>query len=305
MRSRCGTCSASWASRSADLRSARRAFDDRVAAARKESQERARAEGTAQALEAALGGLTIEELRSEHDTAEQSHRGHKAQYGDLASEPGDQDSLQRNLTGLGREAEAVSGEIGRLKALMAEKEQELAPVPAMREELDALVGRTERIRIAAEAIDTARAVLKSAASESHRRFAPHLNKAIAKDLPTITDGRYATARINEALEMTLVAPETGDPVDVSLLSRGTQDQIYLIQRLAILGMLVPDGVKPPLLLDDVFVHFDEERTRFGLQVLADEAENRQVVLFAGDPEIAATLNELGIAHREIALPGPA
>ena len=285
----------------ADLERARQEFESRVREAQESQRLMDKAEGASTALETALGGLTMEQLAQECEAAGQRLRENIAQHGELAREPGHQSALEGRLRDLNVEATKVSAEVGRLEARIAEREDALTSVPALRGERKELNDLVEGIRVAAEAISVARSGLEEAASEAHRRFAPILNAAIAQDLPKITGGRYETARISEELEITLEAPETGDTVDAEHLSRGTQDQIYLVERLAILGMLDTEEVRAPLLLDDVFVHFDEERLGFALELIAREAGGRQVILFGGDSRIPKELDNAGIEHEPIEL----
>ena len=63
---------------------------------------------------------------------------------------------------------------------------------------------------------------------------------------------------------------------LQLLSGGTIDQLYLALRLAISELLLPEA---PIVLDDALVAFDDERAKVALQVLAEEAQSRQILLF--------------------------
>jgi len=91
--------------------------------------------------------------------------------------------------------------------------------------------------------------------------------------------------------MTLVAPETGRQVPADQLSRGTQDQIFLVQRLELARMLDPSLGAAPLLLDDPFARTDPDRLRLGVELLAEMATDRQIVLFSEDPLLAAVAQE--------------
>lgn len=71
----------------------------------------------------------------------------------------------------------------------------------------------------------------------------------------------------------------GAEVDVAGLSEGTRDQLYLSLRLASLIRHAEVARPMPLVLDDVFVHFDDERSRAALGVLAEVASSMQVLFF--------------------------
>ncbi len=71
----------------------------------------------------------------------------------------------------------------------------------------------------------------------------------------------------------------GRVLEVAALSTGTRDQMYLALRLAALEGLIERRGAMPLVLDDLFVHFDDDRTEAGLRVLEEVAEHTQVLLF--------------------------
>jgi len=78
----------------------------------------------------------------------------------------------------------------------------------------------------------------------------------------------------------------GGPLrDVEHLSVGTVEQVYLLVRVALAERLVRPGESCPLLLDDVTVHADQDRTRRLLDTLLSVAERHQVVLFTQQEQV--------------------
>ena len=59
-------------------------------------------------------------------------------------------------------------------------------------------------------------------------------------------------------------------------SDGTADQLYLALRLAVAEELTPEA---PLVLDDALVRFDDTRLAAAMEILKEEATNKQVILF--------------------------
>ncbi|WP_437754023.1 AAA family ATPase [Sorangium sp. So ce1389] len=68
-------------------------------------------------------------------------------------------------------------------------------------------------------------------------------------------------------------------VDVSGLSDGTRDQLYLALRLASLEHHARTGEPMPLILDDLLIHFDDDRARAALAVLGELTGITQVLFF--------------------------
>ena len=59
-------------------------------------------------------------------------------------------------------------------------------------------------------------------------------------------------------------------------SEGTIDQLYLALRLAVAKELTPEA---PLILDDALVRFDDTRHAAAMDILRQEAEQKQIILF--------------------------
>ncbi len=81
-------------------------------------------------------------------------------------------------------------------------------------------------------------------------------------------------------------------LDSAFLSRGTQEQLYLAMRFALCDATSREHPMP-LLLDDLFVHFDEKRLANTLSVLEEISGNRQLILFTCHRHVAELL-ESGI-----------
>ncbi len=71
----------------------------------------------------------------------------------------------------------------------------------------------------------------------------------------------------------------GETVTVDGMSDGTCDQLYLALRLASLDHYLENHEPVPLVVDDILIKFDDERSLATLRVLAALSERTQVVLF--------------------------
>ena len=145
-------------------------------------------------------------------------------------------------------------------------EQQLAQVNDRIQEL-------ERIYAAAE---LAQNTLTEAKQELQRRFAPRISQRAQELFARLTHDRYDRLSLQE--DLSLLAAAEGEDTLHSVLwrSEGTADQLYLALRLAVAEELTPDA---PLVLDDALVRFDDERLKTALQILAEAAQMKQVILF--------------------------
>ena len=71
----------------------------------------------------------------------------------------------------------------------------------------------------------------------------------------------------------------GELVGTSGLSEGTGDQLYLALRLAAIDLHLENHAPFPLILDDLLMTFDDERTKALLPVLAELSRRTQVLIF--------------------------
>jgi uncharacterized protein YhaN len=77
----------------------------------------------------------------------------------------------------------------------------------------------------------------------------------------------------------LVGLKDGLAVPVEGMSEGTRDQLYLALRLAAIELHQASHEPMPLILDDLLITFDDERSRAILPMLRDLAGKTQVLLF--------------------------
>ena len=78
------------------------------------------------------------------------------------------------------------------------------------------------------------------------------------------------------------------------LSEGTGDQLYLALRLAFLEDYCRRNESAPLVLDDIFQTFDDDRTAAGLRTLAAAGGTHQTLLFTHQMSVVETAKrELG------------
>jgi len=143
-----------------------------------------------------------------------------------------------------------------------------------------IAAMTEERRLMDEeiaALELARNVLVSVSTEVHREFAPKLNEEIGRVVTKLTMGRYRTVRIDESLGIRAITSE-GRTVEIQNLSAGTIDQFYFGLRIALLDLITDPKEPVPLILDDPFVQYDQNRLKASLDYLGQVAAQRQIIL---------------------------
>ena len=95
-----------------------------------------------------------------------------------------------------------------------------------------------------------------------------------------TNGQYKRIWTPLSNDILLVDNAAGESLPVDVLSRGTREQLFLSVRMALVANFARRGVNVPMVLDDVLVNFDIERTRRAAEVLSEfAAGGHQLFLF--------------------------
>lgn len=135
-------------------------------------------------------------------------------------------------------------------------------------------------------------------SEALRRFrdraqGPMLHAASGY-FARMTRGEFVRLHSDDSgKEPVLVAERSsGLRIRVEAMSEGTLDQLYLALRLAALDVRRAAGVDLPVILDDVLMTSDEDRSGVMLEALADFARDSQVIVFTHHRHIA----DIAIKH---------
>ena len=161
----------------------------------------------------------------------------------------------------------------RVTANAVDAEQVAAAAEALEGAEESLTIAERRLRIYEDVLTT----LNAAERGTMKKAARFLEQRMARDIDRITDGRYRRLRVDEqTLTFTVYSPEIDDWIDVSRLSQGTLDQLYLCARLGIVRQ-VTQPATPPLLFDDPFVTFDADRAERSLKMLKELARDFQVI----------------------------
>jgi hypothetical protein len=152
----------------------------------------------------------------------------------------------------------------------------LGSADALRQQLGQVQARISQLEKVYGAVVLAQQTLDKAKLELQRRFAPRISQRAQELFAQLTGGRYQRIGLGEDLSVSTAA-EGEDTLRGSLWrSDGTADQLYLALRLAVAEELTPEA---PLVLDDAFVRFDEDRLRNILNILNQTGECKQVILF--------------------------
>ena len=130
-----------------------------------------------------------------------------------------------------------------------------------------------------DAIEHAKQALIRVNAELTGRMAPQINQLAQKYLQTLTANKYAALQLYTNFEAVCRQENSAVELDRLRLSAGTRDQLYFALRLAACIVLLDTRMeKVPLIMDDPFLTYDEERSACAMSLLRELAYERQIIL---------------------------
>ena len=161
----------------------------------------------------------------------------------------------------------------------------------LQEELHILENKNKSIEIAKEA-------LKNAYEEMKKNITPKFTQNLSNTINKISNGKYKKVAINDE-EGLIVEIDNGEYIPAELFSVGTIDQLYLSLRLSMAQEISEE--KMPIILDETFAYFDNERLENVLKYLINELKENQVILFTCTKREQEILNKLNIEYNLVEL----
>ena len=136
--------------------------------------------------------------------------------------------------------------------------------------------------------------------ESHRQ--PETLQEASRWLRKMTGGRYTRIWTPMGEDALLLDDDSNQVWPLESLSSGTRESVYLSLRLALIEGYRKRGILLPVVLDDVLVNFDAERTGFAITAICEFAEmGHQVLFFTCHDHVNQLFADLGINSRVLKL----
>ncbi len=109
----------------------------------------------------------------------------------------------------------------------------------------------------------------------------------------ITEGAYSKVHAPTSNELFQVEGKNHIRYTIDKLSQGTIDQLYVSLRLAI-SVVMSNTYQMPFMIDDGFVHFDQQRTDKMIALLKQLSKEQQLIIFTCKKDIATKLDSVPI-----------
>lgn len=152
----------------------------------------------------------------------------------------------------------------------------LEKIVLLEEQLEDLRKREQSLEQDNNAIELAKEILEIAYQKMKQNITPKLTEELSKNIEKISNGKYTKVNLHEEKGM-IIEKDNGEYAEAEKLSIGTIDQLYLSLRLAMAKELAEESM--PIILDEAFAYYDEERLANILKYLDTECKDTQIIIF--------------------------
>ena len=189
-------------------------------------------------------------------------------------------------------------EINKLELKKDNIEPEMEKIASIEEEIYSLKKQYENLEKMNESIELAKKLLSRAYEKMKNNVSPIFTKKLSSNISKITNEKYCKLHFNDEQGL-IVELDNGNYIPADRLSIGTIDQLYLSLRLAMLDEISKEKV--PIILDEAFAYYDDERLKNILKFLTNEFTDRQIIILTCTNRELRILEELKISFNTIIL----
>lgn len=169
--------------------------------------------------------------------------------------------------------------------------KQLDELPNIVEKLENLYEKQKELMQLNNSYNIAKECLEKAYEEVKKNISPKFTANLCNIISKISDNKYNNVNVSDE-EGLIVQIDNGNYVPAERLSVGTIDQMYLSLRLSSLQEISAE--KMPIILDEAFAYFDNQRLSNILNYLAKEYKNNQILIFTCSKREEEALKNLNI-----------
>ena len=171
---------------------------------------------------------------------------------------------------------------------LAQIEEELV---STEEEYDGLMKKNNSMIVVKQALENAYEKMKS-------NVTPKFTNSLSENIAKISNHKYNKVSLNDENGM-MVELASGEYVPAERLSLGTIDQLYLSLRLSMNTEVSNENM--PVILDEAFAFYDEERLENILKYLAENYKDEQIIILTCTNREENIYDRLGYEYNKVRL----
>jgi len=127
-----------------------------------------------------------------------------------------------------------------------------------------------------------KSILMHADEVYRKEHQPDILKRVSTLMRIMTEGKYENVFISEGFELQFLIEGNLYPISRAF-SKGTLNQLFLAYRLAVIEMLSEGRESLPIVLDEAFINWDDERLSQTYRILEEMSMHHQIFIFTCHP----------------------
>jgi len=147
-------------------------------------------------------------------------------------------------------------------------------------------------------INLAKDFLEKAYEKMKKNITPKFTFNLSENIKNITNGKYTNINVNDENGL-IVEIQNGEYIPAERLSIGTIDQLYLSLRISMIEEISKE--KMPIILDEAFAYFDDERLENILKYLTQKYKQHQLIIFTCTNREKNILDKLNCIYNSVEL----
>ena len=177
-------------------------------------------------------------------------------------------------------------------------EPQLDKLANIEEEIELQKEKKEQLEKLNMSFELAKTILTKCYENMKETVTPKFTQNLSQNIADITNNKYKNVNFNEQSGL-VVETEKGDYVSASHLSVGTIEQLYLSLRLSMIKDLSSETL--PIILDEAFAYFDDERLTNFLETISKKYKENQILIFTCTDREQKILKDLEIDYNLVIL----
>lgn len=251
-----------------------------------------------------INQISIKEEKLLQDT-ERENRELMDKYLDILDLGFMQENVIKNYDSVLREIEIKENRLNTIKFRIQTMEthtkdinNKLDDLAKIEEELQDAEEEKEELLHLNNSYNIAKECLEIAYEKVKANISPKFTQNLSNTIYKISNGKYSNIILNDT-EGLMVEIQNGNYMPVSRLSVGTIDQMYISLRLSALEEISQE--KMPIILDEAFAYFDDERLKNILLYLDKNFKENQIIIFTCSNREKKVLKELNLEYSALDL----
>ena len=208
------------------------------------------------------------------------------------------DILDKKIADRNEKINSLKIEIGAKQSQKELMSDDIGDLLKINESLDELEEEKKELLSLNNSYNLARECLESAYENIRNSLSPEFINKLSEIVSEVSNGKYKEINFTDT-DGLVVQIEDGRFLPVERLSQGTIDQMYLGLRLSTIDTISKE--KMPIILDETFAFFDDDRLENILKFINDKYEDRQIIIFTCSKREIEALNRLNMDYNYVDL----